>query len=78
MCVKHLPHPVGVLGDNAPFIVDGAADTNISGVVRPPIIQPAMTHGYFKWSQNKRQDTAAKAIAGQKCPSNTQRPKPNT
>ena len=30
------------------------------------------------WSQNKRQDSAAKAIAGQKCQSDTPRSKPNT
>ena len=47
MHVNHLPPPVGVLGDNAPFILDGAGGTNISKVVRPPISQPALTHGYF-------------------------------
>ena len=62
-----------VRGDNVPFILDGPGGTDISGVVRPPISQPAMTHGYFRWSQNKRQ-----AIAGHKCPSDTPRPKPNT
>ena len=78
MCVNHLPPLVEVVGDNIPFICDGTGGTYISGVVRPPISQPAMTHGYFMWSQNKRQDIAAKAIAGQKCQSDTPRPKPNT
>ena len=47
MYVNHLPPPVGVLGDNVPFIFDGPGGTDISGVVRPPISQPAMTHGSF-------------------------------
>ena len=78
MHVKHLPPPVEVLEDNIPFILDRAAGTDISGVVRPPISQPAMTHGYFMWSKNRRQDMAAKGIAGQKCPSDTPRSKPDT
>ena len=46
--------------------------------MRPQISQPTLTHGYFTWSLNKRQDIAAKAIAGQKYPSDTPGPKPNT
>ena len=70
--------PVEALGGNVPVIFDGAGGTDISGVVRPQISQPALTHGYFTQSQNKRQSIMAKAIAGQKCPSDTPRPKPNT
>ena len=77
MCVNHLPPTVEVLGENVPFILDGPGGTDISGVVRPQINQPDMTHGYFTWSQNKRQDIAAKAIAGQKCQNDTPMPKPN-
>ena len=77
MCVNHLLPLVGVLGDNIPFILHGAGSTDISGVVRPPISQPTMTHGYFMHFQNKRQGMVAKAIAGQKCPSSTPRPKHN-
>ena len=47
MSVNHLPPPVGVLGDNVPFILGGVGGTDFSGVVRPPISQPAVTHGYF-------------------------------
>ena len=78
MHVKHLPPPVEVLGGIIPVIHDGAGGTDISGVVGPQIIQPLLTHGYFTCSQNKRQDIAAKAIAWQKYPSDTPRPKPNT
>ena len=53
-----------VLGDNVPLIHDVAGGTDISGVVRPPSSQPAMTHAYFIWSQNKRQDIAANATEG--------------
>ena len=68
-CVNCLPPLVEVLGDNVPFILDGAGGTDISGVVRPQITQPAMTPDYFMWSQNRRQDTAAKSTGGHKCPS---------
>ena len=78
MCVNHLPLPVGVLGGIITFLLDGAGSTDNSVIVRPPTSKPAITHGYFTWSQNKRQDTAAKAIAGQKCSSDTPKPKPNT
>ena len=47
-------------------------------MVRPQISHPALTHGYFTQSQNKRQGITTKAIARQKCPSDTPRPKPNT
>ena len=77
MYANHLPPPVEVLGGNIPVILDEAVGADISGVVGPQISQPALTHGYFTWSQSKRQDIAAKAIAWQKCPSVTPRPKPN-
>ena len=77
MHANHLPLPVEVLGGNIPVIFDGTGGTDISGVVRPQISQPALTHRYFTQSKNKRQGITAKAIAGQKCPSDTPRPKPN-
>ena len=47
--------------------------------MRPPISQPAMTHGYFTCSpKTQRQEIAAKAIVGQKCTSNIPKQKPNT
>ena len=49
-CVNCLPPLVEVLGDNVPFILDGAGGTDISGEARPQITQPAMTHDYFIWS----------------------------
>ena len=42
MCDTCLPSLVEVLGDNVPFILDGAGGTDIRGVVRPLISQPAM------------------------------------
>ena len=66
-----------VLGGNIPVICDGAGSTDITGVVRPQISQSALTHGYFTQSQNKWQGIISKAIAGQKCTSDTPRPKPN-
>ena len=78
--VKRKPEnpPVKILGGNIPVILDEAGGADISGVVRQQINQPALTHGYFTWSQSKRQDIAAKTIAWQKYPTDTPRPKPNT
>ena len=75
---NHLPPPVEVLGGNVPVIFDGAGGTDINGVVRPQISQPALTHGYFTWSKIKRQDIMAKAIVGKKCPNDIPMPKTNT
>ena len=46
MYINHLPPPAEVLGDNSALTLIGADGTDISGVIREPIIQPAMTHGY--------------------------------
>ena len=47
MCLNHPPPLLRVLGDNVPFMFDGADSTDISGVVRLPIGHPAMTQGYL-------------------------------
>ena len=47
MCINHLPPPAEVLGDNPALTLIGASGTDVSGVIREPIIQPATTHGYF-------------------------------
>ena len=47
MHVNHLPPLVEVLGGDVPVIFDGTGGTDIGGVVRPQISQPALTHGYF-------------------------------
>ena len=53
MCINCLPPPAEVLGNNLEPTPIGAGGTNISGALREPITQPARTHGYFTWSQNK-------------------------
>ena len=76
MCINCLPPPAEVLGDNPALTLIGAGGTDISGVIREPIIQPAMTHGYFTWSQNKRHDNTPHMVEGLKCQSNTKGLKP--
>ena len=77
MCINCLPPPAEVLGDNLALTLIRASGTDISGVIREPIIQPAMTHGYFAWSQNKRHDNTPHMVEGPKCQGNTKGPKPN-
>ena len=75
MCINCLPPPAEVLGDNLALTLIGAGGTHISGVIREPIIQPAMTHGYFTWSQNKRHDNTPYMVEDLKCQGNTKGPK---
>ena len=77
MGINYLPTPAEVLGDNPALMPIGAGGTDISGVIRVPIIQPTMTHGYFTWSQNKRHDNTPHMAEGLKCQSNTKGPKPS-
>ena len=64
MHVNPFPPTVEVLGGNVPVILNGAGGTDINEVVIPQINHPALTHGYFKWFQNKSRDITAKAVAG--------------
>ena len=77
MCINHLPPPAEVLGDNLEPTPIGTGGTDISGALREPIIQPARTHGYFTWSQNKRHDNAPPMVGGPKCQSKMKGLKPN-
>ena len=76
MCINCLPPPAEVLGDNLALTLIRAGDTDIRGVIREPVIQPAMTCGYFTWSQNKRHDKTPHMAEDPKCQSNTKGPKP--
>ena len=77
MCINHLPPPAEVLRNNLEPTPIGVGGTNVSGVCREPITQPARTHGYFIWSQNKRPDGAPLIAGGPKCPSELKGPKSN-
>ena len=77
VCINCLPSPAEVLGNNLEPTPIGVGGTDISGALREPITKPARTHGYFTWSQNKRQDGAPPMVGGPKCPSETKGPKPN-
>ena len=77
MCINCLPPPAEVLGNNLEPTPIGAGDTDISGALREPITQPARTHGYFTWPQNKRHDGVPPMVGGPKCPSETKGQKPN-
>ena len=77
MCINHLPPSAEVLEYNLEPAPIGAGGTNISGALREPITQPARTHGYFTWSQNKRHDGAPPMAGGPKCPSKMKGQKPN-
>ena len=77
MYINHLPPPAEVLGNNLEPTPIGAGGTDISGALREPITQPARTHGYFTWSQNKRPDGAPPMVGGPKCPSEMKGPKSN-
>ena len=65
------------MGDNLALTLIEAGGTDISGVIREPIMQPAMTHTYFIWSQNKRHDNTPHMAEGPKCQSNTKGLKTN-
>ena len=77
MCINHLLPAAEALGDNLAPTLIRAGGTDISGVIREPIIQPAMTHGYFTWSQNKRHDKTPHRAEGLKCQNNIKGLKPN-
>ena len=77
MCINCLPPSAEVLGDNPALTLIRTGGTDISGVIREPITQPAMTHGYFTWSQNKKQDNTPHIAEGLKCQSDTKGLKPN-
>ena len=77
MCINCLPPPAEVLGDNLALTIIGAGGTDIRGVIREPIIQPATTHGHFTWSQNRRHDNTPHVAEGPKCQSNPNGLKPN-
>ena len=77
MCIIDLPPPAEVLEDNIAPTLIGAGGTYISGVIIEPIIQPAMTHGYFTQSQNTRPDNTPHMARVLKCQSNTKGPKSN-
>ena len=68
-CINCLPTPAEVLGDNLEPTPIRTGVTDISGALREPIIQPARTHGYFTWYQNKRYDGAPPMTGGPKCQS---------
>ena len=67
MYINHLPPSEEVPGDNLELTPIGTGGTNISGALREPITQPARTHGYFTWSQNKRHDGAPPMKGSPKC-----------
>ena len=77
MCIRCLPSPAEVLGENPALTLIGAGGTDINGVIREPIIQPATSHGYFTWSQNKRHGNTPHMAEGPKGQSNTKGLKPN-
>ena len=77
MCINHLPPAAEVLGDNPALTLIRAGGTDISGVIREPIIQPATTHGYFTRSQTKKHDNTPHMAEGLKCQCNSKGPKPN-
>ena len=78
MCINHLPPPAVVLGDNLEPTPIRAGGTDISEVLREPMTQPARTHGYFTWSQNKRHDNATPMVGGPKCQNKMKGLKHNT
>ena len=77
MCINCLPPPAEVLGDNPALTLIRAGGIDISGVIREPIIQAAMTHGYFRQYQTKKHDNKPHMVEGPKCQSNTKGLKPN-
>ena len=64
ICINCLPPPAEVLGDNLEPTPIRAGDNDISGALKEPMTQPARTHGYFTWSQNKRHDNAPPMAGG--------------
>ena len=77
MCINCLPPAAEILGDNPAFTLIRAGGTDVSRVIREPIIQPATTHGYFTQSQNKRHGNAPHMVESLKCQNNTKGLKPS-